>query len=276
MLSMLAQIAPIPGFNEPFSSLSHYLGAAVFAVLGVVLIARGRGDRVRVAALSVYVFTLLFMLSMSGTFHLVRRGTVAHEVIGRLDYASIFLLIAGTFTPPHAILFRGWGRWGAIALIWTIAVVGVTFKAIFYQQFTHGISVVIFIAMGWIGAFGGAVAWRRYGFEFVKPLFAGALAYTIGALFEVMGTILVRFPAVDEWYEEVAQQWLFWPGVIESHEIWHVAVLLGAAFHWAFIYQFADGSAPPVIDRASKHRPAEQVTSQATAARPAETASREL
>ncbi len=231
---MFAQIVTIPGFNEPFSSLSHYLGGLVFAVLGAVLIARGRGDRLRVAALTLYVLTLLFMLSMSGTFHLVRRGTMTHDVIGRLDYASIFLLIAGSFTPPHAILFRGWGRWGAIALIWSIAVVGVTFKTIFFEQFTHGISVAIYIAMGWIGAFGGVVAWRRYGFEFVKPLFAGALAYTIGALFEVMGTYLT-----------------LWPGVIESHEIWHVAVLLGAAFHWAFIYQFADGSVPPVIDRSS-------------------------
>lgn len=250
---MFAQIVSIPGFNEPFSSLSHYLGALVFAVLGVLLIRRGRGDRLRVASLVVYVLTLLFMLSMSGTFHLVRRGTVAHEVFGRLDYASIFLLIAGSFTPPHAILFRGWGRWGPIALIWTIAVVGVTLKAVFYEQFTHGISVVIFIAMGWIGVFGGIAAGRRYGFAFVKPLFAGGLAYTIGALFEVLGTYFT-----------------LWPGVIESHEIWHVAVLIGAAFHWAFIYQFADGSTPPLIDRAPPHRSTKPHRASAAANRPAE------
>lgn len=232
---MLAQILSIPGFNEPFSSLSHYLGAIVFVALGGLLIRRGRGDRLRVAALALYVATLLFMLTMSGTFHLVRRGTPIHEIVGRLDYASIYLLIAGTFTPPHAILFRGWGRWAPLALIWTIAIVGVTLKMVYYQQFTHGISVAAYIAMGWIGVFGGIVAWRRFGLEFVKPLFGGALAYTIGALFEVQGSYLT-----------------LWPGIIESHEIWHVAVLLGAALHWAFIYQFADGSLPRVIDRSAR------------------------
>ncbi|RIK84425.1 MAG: DNA-binding protein [Planctomycetota bacterium] len=232
---MLAQIVSIPGFNEPFSSLSHYLGAVVFVALGGLLIRRGRGDRLRVTALVLYVATLLFMLMMSGTFHLVRRGTPMHEIAGRLDYASIYLLIAGTFTPPHAILFRGWARWGTLALIWTIAIVGVALKMTYYQQFTHTISVAVYIAMGWIGVFGGALAWRRFGLDFVKPLFGGGLAYTIGALFEVRGTYLP-----------------LWPGVVENHEIWHVAVLVGAALHWAFIYQFADGSLPPVIDRSAR------------------------
>jgi channel protein (hemolysin III family) len=231
---MFAQIVSIPGFNEPFSSLSHYLGAVLFVALGGLLIRRGRGDRLRVASLVVYITTLLFMLMMSGTFHLVRRGTPIHEIVGRLDYASIFLLIAGTFTPTHVILFRGWARWGILALIWTIAIVGVVLKMVYYQQFTHGISVAVYIAMGWIGVFGGILAWRRYGFEFVKPLFGGAIAYTVGALFEVKGEYLT-----------------LWPGIVESHEIWHVAVLIGAALHWAFIYQFADGSLPPIIDRTS-------------------------
>jgi hemolysin III len=231
---MFAQIVSIPGFNEPFSSLSHYLGAVLFVALGGLLIRRGRGDRLRVASLVLYVTTLLFMLMMSGTFHLVRRGTVVHEVIGRLDYASIFLLIAGSMTPPHIILFRGWSRWAPLALVWTIAIVGVVLKTVFYDQFSHGISVVVYLIMGWIGVFTGVIAWRRYGLDFVKPLFGGAMAYTVGALFEVQGTYLN-----------------LWPGIVESHEVWHVAVLIGAALHWAFIYQFANGSLPPLVDRPS-------------------------
>lgn len=234
---MPGNIIPIPGFNEPFSSLSHYLGGAVFAVLGVMLVARGRGDRLRAASLVLYVLALLFLMAMSGTFHLVRRGTTAHEVMGRLDYAAIYLLIAGTYTPPHVILFRGWARWGPLALIWAIAIVGVTFKTVFYDELTHGLSVAIYIAMGWIGVFGAAAIWRRYGLEFVKPLVAGGLAYTIGALCEVQGKSLA-----------------VWPGVIGSHEVWHVAVLFGAAFHWAFIYQFAAGAPPSFTDLAERTR----------------------
>jgi channel protein (hemolysin III family) len=237
---MLAEIISIPGINEPFSALSHYLGALLFAILGGILIRRGRGDRLRVAALSLYVFTLLFLFTMSGTFHLVRRGTPEHDLAGRLDYSAIYLLIAGSFTPPHAILFRGWRRWGSLALIWSLAAIGITLKWSYFDGFTHGNSVVFYISMGWIGAIGGVAAWRRYGFEFVKPLFGGALAYTIGALFEVQGTYLTA-----------------WPGIVESHELWHVAVLIGAALHWAFIYQFADGSLPPLNGQSSQD-PAER------------------
>jgi channel protein (hemolysin III family) len=246
---MFAEIISLPGINEPFSAISHYLGAFLFAILGGILIRRGRGDRLRVVALTIYVATLLCLFIMSGTFHLVRRGTPEWELAGRLDYSAIYLLIAGSFTPPHALLFRGFQRWFTLALIWTLAIVGITLKWLYFDGFTHGISVIFYIAMGWIGAIGGIVAWRRYGWQFVKPLFGGALAYTIGAFFEVLG------PDIATSLNELTGITIrFWPGVVESHELWHVAVLIGAALHWAFIYQFADGSVPPLIDRASRDR----------------------
>ena len=54
----------------------------------------------------------VFLLSMSGVYHMMESGGTARAVMGRLDHSAIFVLIAGTFTPVHGILFRGWARWG--------------------------------------------------------------------------------------------------------------------------------------------------------------------
>lgn len=228
----LAQIAPAFGINEPFSSLSHFVGAAAFAILGVLLLRRSGPSGPRKVALFVYVASQVLLFTMSGLFHLFPRGSSAQVVFGRLDYASIFVLIAGTCTPPYAILFRGWARTLGLVFTWTLAVAGVVSKTIFFDAISHSVSVALYLFMGWSGALAGLVAWRRYGIRFVAPLFAGAVAYTVGALFEVNAT---KFP--------------LWTGVIQSHELWHLAVLLAAAMHWTFIYQFAPGILPPTIER---------------------------
>src|SRR6478672_10312211 len=98
---------PIPGFSDPFSSLTHLLGAGAFACLTPLLILKGRGDPWRVASLGVFAFSTVFLLAMSGTYHLLSPGTPGRAVLQRLDHAAIFVLIAGTFTPFHCILFRG-------------------------------------------------------------------------------------------------------------------------------------------------------------------------
>jgi hemolysin III len=227
-----AQITPAFGINEPFSSLSHFVGATAFAVLGVLLLRRSGPSRGRSAVLLIYVASQVLLFTTSGLFHLFPRGSTAQAVFGRLDYASIFVLIAGSCTPTYAILFRGWFRWIGLAFIWTLAIAGVVAKTVFYNDIGHGVSIALYLFMGWSGAIAGFIAWRRYGNRFVAPLFAGAIASTLGTLFEANATT-----------------YLFWTGVIQSHELWHLAVLLGAAFHWTFIYQFASGILPPLIDR---------------------------
>src|SRR5947209_1613726 len=113
-MARLPELHRLPGFYEPFSSASHLLGAGVFLFLGLFLLRRGRGDRARVTYLAVYVFTGVFLLSMSGVYHMHARGGPARQILARLDHAGVFLLIAGTFTPAHGILFRGPLRWGPL------------------------------------------------------------------------------------------------------------------------------------------------------------------
>ncbi len=215
----------IPGFSEPFSSLSHLLASGVFLCLGIWLIVRGRGHSGRMLALGLFIFSSVFLLSMSGVFHLLSQG-VGRDVLQRLDHAGIFLLIAGTFTPVHAILFKGPWRWGMLLAIWGFAITGITLKSIFFNDFSEWLGLTFYLGLGWLGAISALLLYRRFGFGFIKPLVYGALAYTFGALLE-----FTRGPELI-------------PGVIGPHEIFHVAVLFGLGFHFAFIFRFSHKSAP--------------------------------
>ena len=207
----------IPGFSDPFSSISHLLGAFVFLIYGYRLIRLARVHRGWLAAVCVYVFSAVFLLSMSGVFHLLEHEGVARSILQRLDHAGIFGLIAGTFTPVHSILFKGISRWGFLILIWTLAIIGITLKSIFFNEFAEWLGLMFYLGLGWLGILSAYLTHRLHGFAIIKPLIYGALAYTVGAALEFL-----RLPIVIA-------------GVIGPHELFHIAVLAGIAWHWQFI-----------------------------------------
>ena len=129
---MTIETYAIPGFSDPLSSLTHLLGAVVFACLTPFLLLKGRGDPGRVASLGVFAFATVLLLALSGTYHLLSPGTGGRAVLQRLDHAAIFVLIAGTFTPLHFILFRGAWRWATLLILWASATAGVTLKSVFF------------------------------------------------------------------------------------------------------------------------------------------------
>jgi len=214
-------IAPIAGFYEPFSAMTHLLGAAVFAVLGVVLVRAARGDRLRVACYAVYVVCSVFLLAMSGVYHVLDGGTTGRAVLGRLDYAAIFTLIAGTHTPVQGLFFRGFWRWAPLVLMWSAVATGATLFSVFYDEMDRSLGNAIFLFLGWMAGVSGLIVWRRLGTAQIKLLVGGGVAYSIGAL--IMGF---------EWPTLI-------PGVVGPHELWHIAVLLAMAMHWKFLYRNA-------------------------------------
>ena len=207
----------IPGFSEPFSSISHLLGAFVFFVFGVKLIYMARNDVAWAVAVGVFVLSGVFMLSMSGVYHLLDTGGAGRAVLQRLDHAGIFALIAGTFTPAHVILFTGAWRWGFLIVIWSLAIAGITLKSIFFNELAEWVGLIGYLGLGWLGILSAYMTHRLHGLTILKPLLFGALAYTVGASLEFF-----RVPIVIS-------------GVIGPHELFHVAVLAGLAWHWIFI-----------------------------------------
>jgi len=220
----------IPGFSDPVSSLSHLAAAVAFAILGFFLVAGGRGDARRVASLVVFAASCVLLLALSGAYHLLTPETTARSVLLRLDHAAIFVLIAGSFTPVHAILLRDRWHWRLLACIWGAAIVGLTLKTVYFDTVPPWLGLAMYLGLGWLGLISTIALARRSGVRFVLPLVWGALAYTIGALVDFLS-----------WPVLVA-------GVVGPHEIFHLAVIAGIAFHWAFIRRIAGAERAVFLD----------------------------
>ena len=217
----------LPGLRDPVSAATHLLAAAAFAALGVRLLRRGRGDRARVAFLGVYAGSCVLLMLTSAAYHAVAAGGAAQRVLLRLDHGAIFVLIAGTFTPAHGLLFRGPLRWLPLVLVWSAAFAGVTLKAAFFHATPPWLSLTFYLALGWFGAVSGCLLWARHGFAFTRPLLLGGIVYSLGAAADFA-----------RWPNPV-------PRVVHAHELFHLAVIAGALFHYAFVWQFAEGAVPP-------------------------------
>jgi channel protein (hemolysin III family) len=219
-------VISIPGFSEPMSALTHLLGAAVFAIMGIWLVRKGRktddpGWNRRMTALAVFVFAAVAQLGISGAYHLLQPNLAPRLVLQRLDHAAIFFLIAATFVPVHVILFNGWRRWLILLILVSLAAIGTTLKFLYFDELPEIFGLTFYVAMGWVGAYSGYALFRRYGWGFIRPLVWGGIAYTLGAVTEFL-----RQPVLLD-------------GFVGPHELFHLAVLTGLGFHFRFIFSFA-------------------------------------
>ena len=221
----------IPGFEDPFSSLSHLIAAFCFLCLTVHLLWSFRIQKKYSFPIFIFGFSCVFLFSMSGVYHLLPTGSIARYVLRILDYAGIYLLIAGTFTAVHGILFRGFIGWGVILIVWLLAINGITLGSIFFGSIPEYLTLIFFLGLGWLGIVSGIALWKRQGLRFIKYFVLGGLAYTTGAILEFL------------------QQPIIVHGVIGPHELFHFMVILGTTFHWVFIIKSIK-----VIDQAAANK----------------------
>jgi channel protein (hemolysin III family) len=223
VLAQVPELTHLPGFYEPCSAISHLFGAGLFLFLGALLLRRGWGDRGRLILLGIYAVSCVLLLSLSGVYHMMERGSTARVVMERLDHAAIFVLIAGTATPAHGLLLHGLWRWAMLFFTWTVAITGITIKTIFFHYVPEWLGLSCYLGFGWIGFFSAIHLGRLHGFGFIKPLLLGGVVYSVGASLEYFGWLV------------------FIPGMVHPHEVFHLAVLAAALLHWLFIWQFATG-----------------------------------
>ncbi|MFI5362245.1 MAG: hemolysin III family protein [Elusimicrobiota bacterium] len=221
-------LRPFFGLHEPIASLSHLLAAVAVTAAYYFLYKKGRGDLMRSSALLIFSFTLLFLFTMSGTYHALPPGA-SRAFFRRLDYAAIWLVIAGSATPVHILLFKGRWRWGLIALFWGCALTCLVVLDVYFARLPYWSIVLGYIGVGSLGVVSFAHIAARYGLKETTLLFFGGLAYTVGAVVDCLGVPVAI------------------PGVLGPHELFHICVMIGAALHWAFIYNWADGREPALL-----------------------------
>ena len=203
-----------PG-EEIANAISHAVGGAVAMGAAIFLIgaAMEHGTPSRVVGASVFAGTMLFVYIASTLYHALRRGR-AKRVFKILDHSAIFLLIAGTYTPFTLGVLRGTLGWTLLAIVWSLALIGVVFTAASRLRYPT-IATLIYLGMGWLIVVGVKPMWDAMPHWGVYWLAAGGLAYTGGVVF------------------------FSWDRVRFGHLVWHICVILGTACHYIAVLKYS-------------------------------------
>jgi hemolysin III len=203
-----------------------HLGAAIAAGFGLVaLLIIGRDSVAKQASLLIYGAALILMFSASAAYHLIPAEPQTALVLRKLDHSAIYLLIAGTYTPICIHYFTGFWRWGVLAIIWSMAIVGVAVK-VFSIRAPRWLSTVIYLAMGWLCLMGIRVMLAEMPMSALIWLLLGGIFFSLGAIVYV-----TKRPN-------------FYPGVFGFHELWHIFVILGCLCHFIVVAVYV---APPTV-----------------------------
>jgi hemolysin III len=201
--------------EEALNTLSHFVGFA-FAIVGTVLLLLKSKDITQVSASAIFGASMILLFGASTLYHWVSNVQIK-PILKRADHIAIYLLIAGTYTPFLIVAIDGWVSIVSTITIWSVALLGVGFKAIFKDRFPR-LAVTTYAVMGWLALLIIVPifnALETTGFVF---LVAGGLAYSLGIPF---------YMAKHKHY---------------THAIWHVFVLLGAVCHFYAIYAYVIGA----------------------------------
>lgn len=198
-------------YGEKFNAWSHLVGA-VLALIGAVwllAIASLQGDIWKIVSVAIYGVTLVSLYSASTVYHSVRGR--AKAIMQKVDHFSIYLLIAGSYTPFCLVTLRGpWG-WTLFGMVWGLAVIGIL-QEIKPRSEARIMSIVIYAVMGWIVLVAVKPLIAALGTAGFTWLAAGGALYTIGIIFFAYDT---RF-----------RHW---------HGIWHLFVIAGSLLHFVAI-----------------------------------------
>ena len=198
-------------YGEKFNALTHLVGA-VLALAGtvvlIVLAALG-GDPWKIVSVSIYGATLILLYSFSTLYHSLRGR--AKVILRKLDHTSIYLLIAGSYTPFCLVTLRGpWG-WSLFGVVWGLAAFGIL-QELMQRGEARILSVVIYVVMGWVALVALAQLRHALGPDGFAWLVAGGLFYTVGIVFYLIDKRLTH-----------------------AHGIWHLFVIAGSACHYVAI-----------------------------------------
>ncbi|HVS30238.1 MAG TPA: hemolysin III family protein [Thermoanaerobaculia bacterium] len=199
--------------GERLNAITHLFGL-VLALVGtaVLLAAAAPYEPRRTIALGIYGGMLVVLYLSSTLYHSVRGP--AKKVFHVFDHCSIYLLIAGTYTPLTVVMMRGIWGWSIFAVVWSLALAGIVKDSVFHGRYRPA-SVVLYVLMGWTIVVAMTPLRRVLPPDGVAWLFAGGLIYTVGIVFFAMSR-----------------------RVVHMHGIWHLFVVGGSAAHYVVVLRY--------------------------------------
>jgi len=199
--------------EEQLNAWSHGIGAAL-GIAGLVLLIVFSKSEIPYSLFSVIVYGIsIIILFLASTFYHAVKGEKRKHYFRIVDHISIYLLIAGTYTPVLLIILPDSLGWTLFWVVWGIAAFGVILKLFFTGKF-ETFSTLLYLVMGWLIVFDYSTLADRMASNGLYLLFAGGLFYTMGIIFYAIEKIPY------------------------NHVIWHLFVLGGAICHFFMVYFF--------------------------------------
>ncbi|RAU46155.1 MULTISPECIES: hemolysin III family protein [unclassified Pseudomonas] len=201
-------------YGEKFNAWTHLVGAVLASVgaIWLLVIASLAGDVWKIVSVAIYGVALVLLYSASTVYHSVRGR--AKVIMQKVDHLSIYLLIAGSYTPFCLVTLRGpWG-WTLFGIVWGLAVIGML-QEIKPRSEARVMSIVIYAVMGWIVLVAVKPLVRALGTAGFTWLALGGVLYTVGIIFFA--------------YDKRFRHW---------HGIWHLFVIAGSLLHFVAITHY--------------------------------------
>lgn len=182
--------------EEIMSAITHGIGAllAIVALILCVVISAHHGSTVAVISSIIYGVTLIILYTMSTLYHSLAVNN-AKRVFRIIDHCSIFLLIAGTYTPFTLVSFEQPLGYILFSIVWGIAILGIVLNSINLKKYKL-ISLISYVALGWIVIFAYNPLVKAVEWSGVLLLIAGGVVYTIGAIIYALGKKIKYFHSV--------------------------------------------------------------------------------
>ena len=197
--------------GEKFNAWTHLVGAllALGGAVWLLVLAAASGDWLTIFSIAVYGATLVLLYSISTIYHSVRGR--AKSILRKLDHLSIYLLIAGSYTPFCLITLRGTWGWSLFGVVWTLGLIGML-QEIKPRSEARIMSLVIYALMGWIVLVAIKPLLENLGLPGFLWLAGGGIFYTVGIIFFA--------------FDQRFRHW---------HGIWHLFVIAGSLMHFIAI-----------------------------------------
>lgn len=208
--------------REPVNGLTHLFGAVLsFAGLVAMVIKASTVTESTLAIAAVIIFggSMILLYSASAAYHMIVAKDHVIAFLRRIDHSMIFVLIAGTYAPLCLISLNGVTGWVLFAVISSIAVLGVTFKLVWFHA-PRWLSTALYVAMGWIVIFFSTALAPILGTGGMAMLITGGIIYTVGALIYWLKPKFLSFK------------------IFGFHEIFHLFILAGSLFHFLCVYMY--------------------------------------
>ena len=200
--------------GERINSISHLVGASLSLIAWGLLIGFSSytGDPWKIVSATVYGFSLFFLYLNSTLYHSFKKDSTAKKVFQRFDHISVYILIAGSYTPYTLVVLRQDMGWIIFGIVWGIALVGTIFKSIWGGEKFNLISTLFYLLAGWAIVLDIKNVYLKLPQEGFVWLFAGGISYTVGAIFYLKENIP------------------------RNHEVWHFFVLIGSICQFISIF----------------------------------------